>query len=173
MRALSMCCVAVFATIGCQSPASQHQPVEPVYDQSSGKLRELTYDADQDGRPEMKALMDGSEVRTVEVDENGDGQTDRWEYYEQSGQSADARLAPTLVKVERAMRLDGRVTRTEGFVNGNLAWAEEDRDANGRIDRWEKYAGGTLSSLALDTRGSGTPNRLLTYNGDDVQIDEK
>jgi hypothetical protein len=156
-------CVGIGA--GCQSADSQHQGLEPTYDQASGRLRELSYDSDKDGRVDMKAVMDGSRVLKVEVDENNDGRPDRWEYYEPMG------LSPT--RIERSTQRDGKVTRTEGFRNGALAWVEEDRDGDGKVDRWETYVDGALSTLALDSQGRGRPDRVVTYGDGDKWKSEK
>lgn len=167
MRIVLMWCLGACAAVGagCRSVDAPHQGLEPTYDRASGRLRELSYDSDRDGRFDMKAVMDGSRVLRVEVDENGDGRPDRWEYYEPGG------LAPT--RIERSVRHDGRVTRTEGFQDGALAWAQDDRNDDGKVDRWETYADGALSTLAIDTQGRGRPNRLITYGDGDKWKSEK
>ena len=148
---------------GCSSVDSDRK-LQPTYDPASGKLRELSYDSDQDGRFDMKAVMDGNRMLRLEVDENQDGRPDRWEYYEPA--AGGSRESPAPIRIERATHRDGRVTRTEGYQDGALAWVEEDRDADGKIDRWETYVGGALSAFALDTRGRGTPERRITWDED-------
>jgi hypothetical protein len=44
--------------------------------------------------------------------------------------------------------------------------AEEDTTGDGKVDKWETYAAGTLSVLALDTLGTGRPDRRLVYGPD-------
>jgi hypothetical protein len=165
-RVVSTWCLAAFIgiSIGCRLADSSHEGLKPTYDRASGRLRELSYDSDEDGRFDMNAVMDGNRVLKVEVDENQDGRPDRWEYYDSVDRSPGApAVNQTPVRIERATRHDGRVTRTEGFHNGTLAWVEEDRDGDGKVDRWETYVDGALSTLALDTRGRGTPDRRITY----------
>jgi hypothetical protein len=145
---------------GC-SGADRDARVVPVYD-SSGRLTRLSYDSNADGRIDMVASMNGAALRTVEVDEDGDGQTDRWEHYDQG---------PDPARVEQVARRGAVIVRRESFVGGVLAGVEEDRDADGRVDRWETYVGGGLSTLELDTTGAGKPTRRLRYTGDGVAIE--
>jgi hypothetical protein len=156
MRVAVLLALLTAACAGADRDAS----VVPAYD-DSGKLTRLSYDSNADGRIDMVASMDGAAVRVVAVDEDGDGQPDRWEHYD------NARLA----RVERVSRRGPVVVRRESFVGGVMATVEEDRDADGRVDRWETYADGGLSTLELDTTGAGKPTRRLRYTGDGVAIE--
>ena len=163
--------------------ASAKTDVKPEYD-PSGRLKLLTYDRNGDGKIDTWGYMDGSHVVRVEVDEDGDGKVDRWEYHSNSsgssgssGASASSSAAgsrgspntsasggdPTLERIDRATRHDGKISRREYFENGALTRVEEDTDADGKIDKWETYSNGTLVSMAIDTKGRGTPDRRLTY----------
>jgi len=146
--------------------------LKPEYD-SSGTLRKIEYDRNNDGKIDAWGYMDGSRVVRVELDENGDGQVDRWEYHREPTAGAPAAPAPggdrvdrTIERVERATRFDGRVSRTEYFTDGVLSKIEEDTDGDGKMDKWETYTDGSLSVLELDTEGRGTPNRRLIYRPD-------
>lgn len=157
----------------CSGPPLPSTGVEGRYEPGSGKLVSLALDSNRDGRADMTASMDGATVRTVEVDEDHDGLADRWEYYEAAPAAGESNLRsePRLVRIERVLRTAGREIRREGFVDGTLAWAREDRDGDGRPDRWETYANGGLSRVDLDTDGSGTPDRRLRYEGDAMLVE--
>jgi hypothetical protein len=108
--------------------------------------------------------MDGTRIHKLEADENEDGKIDRWEYYPASSLPAGGK--PTPERIERATRMDGRVSRREFFERGSLARIEEDTNGDGAVDKWETYAGGVLSALALDMQHRGTPDRKLIYRPD-------
>lgn len=153
------------------APKRAGQP-SASYD-AAGKLRKLEYDRNKDGKVDTWGYMDGSRVVRIEVDENGDGTVDRWEYHRAAGSGAAANpgspttgVDATVERIERATRLDGKVSRTEFFDKGLLATIEEDTDGDGRVDKWETYAGGSLSVMALDTAKRGTPDRRLVYRPD-------
>jgi hypothetical protein len=161
-RAAMTVAVLLAALVGCRE-APPDGRMQSTYDQT-GKLRQLTYDSDGNGKPDTWAYMDGARVLRVEIDKNEDGIIERWEYY-------DARHA--LEKVEVSTRPDGKVTRTEFYADGALARAEEDADGDGAVDRWETYAHGLVRSVAFDTEGTGHPTRRLVYGSDGqlVQIE--
>ncbi len=172
MRAAVACSLASLLA-ACGGPALPPTGVEGRYEIDSGKLISLVLDSNRDGRADMTASMDGAAVRTVEVDEDYDGLTDRWEHYESAPAAGESnpRPEPRLVRVERAVRKAGRETRREAFVDGTLAWVHEDRDGDGRPDRWETYDNGGLSRLDLDTDGSGKPDRRLRYDADRMLVE--
>jgi EF hand domain-containing protein len=158
--------------------------VKSEYDKS-GRLTRLEYDRNGDGKIDTWGYMDGSRVVRIEVDEDGDGKVDRWEYHRDPKTTNDSNGAtgstaspgatgsastgggdPTLERIERATKHDGKVSRREYFENGLLARVEEDTDGDGKIDKWETYSGGTLAIMAIDTKGRGTPDRRLIYQPD-------
>jgi hypothetical protein len=152
------------AGAGCTRSDGAVVSVVPEYDTDSGALRSLRLDADGDGRSELVASMDGGHVRVVQVDEDGDGSTDRWEYFERAAAGmGEHGSSQRLIRVEHLLRTDG-VVRREAFEQGKLVWAREDRDHDGRDDRWETYRNGALVSVAIDTTGSGRPDRTLRYD---------
>ncbi|HVH55605.1 MAG TPA: hypothetical protein VM791_05100 [Vicinamibacterales bacterium] len=157
--------VATSAGTGCERPSSAagQGRVEPSYDQSTGKLTRLAYDANNDGKHDTWAFMDGAKLTRLEADENQDGRIDRWEFYPDNA-TKGAKQTPE--RIERSTRFDGQVSRREFFENGVMARVEEDTDGNGTIDKWETYSGGALVVLALDTQGHGKPDRRLVYNAE-------
>jgi hypothetical protein len=167
---------------GCGGADSAARRLEPVYDQATGKLKLLKYDANGDGKIDTWSYMDGAAIVRIEVDSDGDGVVDRWEHY-----SADHRLEKvgtsrandgtedswsyagpdgTVARTEISTRRDGKVSRIEHYENELLVSAEEDVDGDGRMDKWETYTDGRLASVAFDTAHRGTPDRRLTYGLD-------
>ena len=68
---------------GCSPPAAPHGDAPHAkYDATSGHLRELAFDATHNGRNNATGFMDGTQVQRIEVDEDEDGQVDRWEFYD-------------------------------------------------------------------------------------------
>lgn len=160
----------------------------PTYDPATGKLIELTHDANGNGRIDTWMEMDGTTPVRARIDRDEDGVLDRWEYYGDRGQ---------LVKVGFSRRgdgrpdawafsgADGRVTRIEisstadersidrwerydpatagGDAPGVLIAADDDTNGDGKPDRWETYERGALSTVAFDENHDGTPDRRLTY----------
>ena len=153
---------------GCSRPAppSEKGP-SPAYDETTGRLKTLSYDANGDGVTETWGYMDGARVIRVEADENQDGTIDRWEYHRQDpGGVSQANPLASIERVERATHHDGKVSRWEFFEKGALSRVEEDTTGDGLVDKWETYSDGTLASLALDSRGVGKPERTLFYRPD-------
>ncbi len=165
--ATSLAGVALLAglSLGCQAaPAKAQGGIEAAYDKATGRLTRLAYDANNNGKHDTWAVMDGARLVSLEADENEDGKIDRWEFYPATATAGGMKQAPE--RIERATHLDGRVSRREFFEAGAMTRVEEDTDGNGAIDKWETYAGGALVLLALDTDGGGKPDRRLVYRPD-------
>jgi hypothetical protein len=153
---------------GCSNPAPGQQAggkeIAAVYD-DRGRLAELRHDTTGDGQIDTRVFMEGPRAVRSEIDENGDGTVDRWEYYEPAPPGATGALV-VLQRVERATRHDGKVSRWEYYENGIFKRVEEDTTADGKVDKWEIYEDGALLSVALDTEGLGRPTRRLLYRSD-------
>ena len=158
----------------------QHQAgIAPVYDEKTGRLQRLNYDADKNGRVDTVSFMDGARIVRIEIDKDEDGRVDRWEYYgadqklEKVGfsragdgvEDAWSYAAPDgrITRIEIATARDGRVTRIEHYRDDIVVRAEEDGDGDGRMDKWEAYESGRLTSVAFDTVHRGKPDRRLVY----------
>lgn len=169
-----------------EAEAAAKKDVQSEYDKG-GRLTRLTYDRNGDGKIDTWGYMDGSRVVRVEVDEDGDGKVDRWEYHRDPKSTSSSNRStgssdspsgsvsaaaspgsgdPTLERIDRATKHDGKISRREYFENGVLTRVEEDTDGDGKIDKWETYSGGTLAIMAIDTKGRGTPDRRLIYQPD-------
>ena len=172
--------------------------VKPSYDQSTGKLAELTSDANGNGRIDTWTDMEGTRPIRSRADRDEDGTLDRWEYYDDRGQllkvgvsrghegrpDAWAFAAPdgTLARIEISSSADEeRIDRWEHFhpalaqsPDGTAlpARVDEDTNSDGRPDKWETYDGAVLKTAAFDENGDGRPDRRLTYNGSTLVLIE-
>jgi hypothetical protein len=165
-------------TAACNS-TPPNQSVSAAYDPASGELRRLTINSTKDGKPNVLSYMEGSKILRIEIDDNEDGKTDRWEYYgpdqklERVGlsRSDDGKedswafhaADGSIERLEISTRRDGTHNRTEFYTKGALTRAEEDTNSDGRIDKWEEYEAGELVSASFDTTGSGKPTTSVNY----------
>ena len=81
-RALSLVLLIALFIGGCNiGQDDANKRIQPVYDRETGKLTLLKYDSKGDGKPDTFSYMDGVVVVRIEIDQDGDGRIDRWEYY--------------------------------------------------------------------------------------------
>ena len=167
----------------CSDPEKERlkQTTIPTYDKTTGRLKELTFDFNKNGKIDTWTEMDGAKPVRARVDLDEDGKLDRWEYYD-----ADAKL----VKVGFSRKDDGKpdawayqnaqgqverveassaydeqkIDRWETYKDGALVSAEEDVDRDGVRDNWETYEAGVIRTAAFDENKDGQPDRRLTYD---------
>jgi hypothetical protein len=153
-------------------PASQG--IQPSYD-NAGRLEQITYDRNHDGKPDAWLKMRGAQVISADLDEDFDGVVDRREFYVDGPVSTgvtSASMLPArteLVRAEQSTRGDGKMNRVEFYEHGKLARVEEDTNADGRVDKWETWSGDLLQTTALDTKGTGRPDRRIVYSADGAE----
>jgi hypothetical protein len=176
--------------IGCSDPEKERlkQTTRATYDQKTGRLKELTYDANKNGRIDTWTEMDGSRPVRARIDRNEDGRIDRWEYYDDQGKlskvgfsraddgtadawaysSADGKIERIEIssthdekKIDRWERYAPSASTRENL--GAPISAEEDTNGDGRPDKWETYEGSALKTAAFDENFDGRPDRRLTY----------
>lgn len=151
-----------------------------AYYDAWGRLDRLAYDSNGDGRPDIIAHHGGGKTpRLIEVDEDFDGRTDRWEDYDKDekllkvgasrkGGAPDVWTYPgpdgQPARKEYDEDVDGRIDRAEVFEGGRLVRAELDADRDGRVDRWQSWQAGRLVAEGLDTDGDGQPDRRIRYD---------
>lgn len=135
----------------------------PIYNKETGKLEQLVSDRNRDGTPDTRAYMDGVIVKYIEIDRNGDGVADRWEYYKPVSEG-NAEVA--IDHAEESNGQTARISRREFFVGGVVRRVEEDTDDDGRPDKWESYEAGVLTRVDLDLLGRGFASQRLVYGGD-------
>lgn len=198
MRTLLLVLVVVGVS-GCADRSRERltADVRPSYDRETGRLKELAYDANGNGRIDAWTEMDGSAPQRSRIDLNEDGKIDRWEIYGADGSlvkvgfsrsddgKADAWVfAGPDGKVHRIeisssgdeQRIDRweyyDATRGGSDGRGALIRAEEDTTQDGRADKWETYERGVLKTVAFDEDGNGRPDRRLTYAASGVLVIE-
>jgi hypothetical protein len=173
----------------CSDAAKRTAAISPSYDKATGRLKELAYDSNRNGRVDTWTEMDGSRPLRSRVDINEDGKIDRWEEYDENGGLAKVGFSRTNNGKPDAWAFsgaDGKVRRIEisstGDSNlidrweyydpaqsgpdgrGALVRAEEDTNHDGRPDKWETYEHGILKTVAFDENGNGRPTRRLIYS---------
>ena len=163
-----------------------------TYDERTGRLKELTSDANGNGRIDTWTEMDGNRPLRSRADRNEDGRIDRWEYYDDSGRlikvgfsrrdngkpdawaepSPSGSISRVLVssvgdekKIDRWETYDPASAGAGPQSAQSLVAVEEDTNGDGRADRWEKYAAGQLQTASFDQNGDGRIDRRLTYQG--------
>ena len=73
--------VGLMVGSGCGTPPDETSRIEGVYDQTTGRLELLKYDANGDGTVDTWSYMDGTRVLRIELDGDQDSRVDVWEYY--------------------------------------------------------------------------------------------
>jgi hypothetical protein len=182
-------CGAALACAACSDSgrARSSDTTRATYDKATGKLKELTYDANHNGKIDTWTEMDGARALRSRIDQDEDGRIDRWEYYDPSGalikvgfsrkqsdtpdawafSGADGQVA----RVESSSTGDeNRIDRREFYENGALARSEADTNGDGRMDQWETYDAGALRTVTMDADFDGRPDRRLTYGPGGVLI---
>jgi len=174
---------------GCNGAATHTATIRPSYDNATGRLKELAYDANGNGSVDTWTEMDGSRPLRSRVDINEDGKIDRWEEYDENGGLAKVGFSRTNNGKPDAWVFsgaDGKVRRIEISSTGDssridrweyydpaqsgpdgrgaLVRAEEDTTHDGKPDKWETYEHGVLKTVAFDENGSGRPTRRLIYS---------
>jgi hypothetical protein len=180
---LSGAMIAVLMAAGC-SKAAGHTPAAS-YDPKTGKLTTLAVDSNRNGKVDTVSHMDGARIVRIEVDQDENGQVDRWDFYgpdkklervgfsRQNDGVMDAvayyQSEGVLTRMEVSTRRDGTFDRIERYVDGRLVEAAEDTDADGRPDKWDQYARSSSTTedvviaTAFDDSKSGRPERRFVY----------
>src|SRR5262245_24893365 len=85
----------------CANPETERlkKTTIPTYDNKTGKLAQLTYDRNKNGKIDTWTDMDGTRALRSRIDLDEDGKIDRWEYYDDKG---------GVVKVGFSRMQDGR-----------------------------------------------------------------
>ena len=166
----------------CSDPdaARAKETTRPTYDKATGKLTQLTYDANKNGTIDTWTDMDGARPLRSRIDRDEDGRIDRWEYYDETGALAKVGFSRrqadkpdawafsgadgTVARVDSSSAGDEtKIDRREFYEGGAMVRAETDSNGDGRTDKWETYESGALKIAAMDENGDGTPDRRLTY----------
>jgi hypothetical protein len=183
MTRLALVVVLVCAACSDAERARLKATTKATYDDRTGRLKELTSDANGNGRIDTWTDMDGNRALRSRQDRNEDGRLDRWEYYDHAGKlvkvgfsrrdngkpdawaepGADGRISRVLVS---STGDEARIDRWESYDSADperIAAVEEDLNGDGKPDKWEKYSGGQLQIAEFDENRDGRPDRRLTY----------
>jgi hypothetical protein len=181
--------IVVVLSVRC-SPANTPQKagISATYDSKTGKLTELAYDSNHDGKVDTWTEMIGNRPVLTRIDRNEDGRIDRWEYYDDrsnlvkvgfsradngqpdawafAGEGGKSRVEISSTSDEH------KIDRWEHYVGETITAAEEDTNGDGIVDKWETYEGGFLKTATFDEDGDGRVDRRLSYaDGALVAID--
>lgn len=177
--------VALLASLAVTSTACDTTVAapRPSYDVATRRLVRLDLPR-ADGRGvQARTYLDGARVFRTEVDLDGSGRVDRWEYFDPRGRlvkvgtsSAGDGVEDTWTyaaddegvrRVEIATARDRRPDRRETYRADRLVAVEEDVNGDGRPDKWEEYADGVLRVVGFDpSYRAGRPLRRVVYDRD-------
>ena len=150
-------------------PTTETSKPTASYDKQNGKLTQLDFDRDGDGRIDTRAYMDGVLVKSIEIDRDGSGKPDRWEYYEPVTNGAAPAGSPdghSVITRAEESNAKGKIDRREFYEGGVITRVEEDTNGDGKTDKWEQYRGGLLAAVDLDLHHRGRPERRFVYRTD-------
>ncbi len=181
---LSVSLLTLVFVMACSNAETERlkETTKASYDKATGRLKELTYDADKNGRIDTWTEMDGAKAVRSRLDRNEDGKIDRWEYYDDNGHllkvgfsrkddgKADAwAYSGPDGRVERidisSVADETKIDRWERYDASGLVAADEDANRDGVADKWETYDAGVLKTAGFDEDADGRPDRRLTYQG--------
>jgi hypothetical protein len=180
---MAACLVLCLCATACTDPEKERlkQTTIPTYDATTGKLKELTYDFNKNGKIDTWTQMDGARPVSARQDLDEDGRMDRWEYYDGSGTLVKVGLSRKdrgtpdtwaypnatgeIERVEVSSSGDEqKIDRWEHYAANVLVKAEEDTNRDGRPDKWETYEHSALRTATFDENHDGVPDRRLTYD---------
>lgn len=141
---------------GVRSQSIEHESCS----ESGHKVEQV--DVNNDGRPDIKRVYDGTHEVCRISDLNRDGKPDMFEYYDAAG---------NLRRREADYDDNGVVNAIEIYENGKLARAELDATSQGRIDTWDTFdSSGKRIKRERDTNGDGRVDQWWTYDGDKITV---
>ena len=157
---LGAAALALLAAHACSDPERDRlkATTKPTYDTASGRLTELTFDANKNGKIDTWTEMDGKRPLRSRIDQNEDGRVDRWEYYDEQGKLVKVGYSASGGEKPDHWAYPDSSGRTERIESSSSADEK-------RIDKWERYANGQLETVEFDENGDGRPDRRLTYRG--------
>ena len=160
--------------------------IQGHYDRQTGKLTQITYDSNKNGKIDTWSYMDGARVFRIEIDKNEDGKIDRWEYYtpdqklEKVGYSRANSGKPDAWAYQGP---DGKIAKIElaavGSVGAELARPEKAAGSVGAqlarpekppIVRTEFYENGVLARAEEDTNADAKIDKWETYRDGSLAI---
>lgn len=147
--------------------------------------REVTYDLNHDGSPDIREIYQGQQIACRETDLNFDGRVDVYRYFENGRQrreemdlDRDGRLdlvsifdpqGESVVREEYDTNYDGRIDVWRYFSGETVQRVERDSDHDGRADVWTHCTNGRASRLEFDVDGDGEPDDNQELSEDEGQ----
>jgi hypothetical protein len=128
--------------------AVTHEPCDIT---SSGTEK---IDANNDGKPDIFIVRDGSREVCRAVDLNFDGVIDAYTYYDASGQ---------LRRREDDYDKDGQIDEISLFKGGQLAEKDQSTTLAKHLDTWEFFQAGVLVRTERDSNGDGIIDQWWEY----------
>lgn len=139
-----------------REPVGEVMPHQECVGRGGGDV--VTMDANRDGQPDIRTVMEGGRPRCREVDANFDGRVDIYRWFDPaSGQT---------LRVEDDYDFDGRIDVVATYENGVIVRDILDTNFDGRTDTWREYRAGQLVELRRDANGDG---RVDTWERYDAQ----
>jgi hypothetical protein len=184
-------CLAAVALLGaasCSGPNADAARVKATtqasYDLETGKLAEITYDKNKNGRIDTWTKMNGTVPVSSRIDTNEDGQLDRWETYGPDGKlvQVDWERPPVPGPDNPNKTFTGKPNATayvtaDGVVERIEYYETSDVTGQKDITRREWYnAAKQLTRAEEDSDGDGLMDRFETYANallSTVEFDEK
>lgn len=165
--------------LSCSSSADK-AGISATYDTNTGKLTELAYDSNHNGKIDTWTEMNGNRAIRTRIDRNEDGKIDRWEYYDDRSKLVKVGFSRSDTGKPDAWAFAGddgktrrieisssgdekKIDRREYYLGETIASAEEDTNHDGTVDKWESYDAGVLKTVSFDENGDGKPDRRLSY----------
>lgn len=172
----------------CSQPTADQARVKATtqasYDLTTGKLSEITYDKNKNGRIDTWTKMNGSIPVSSRMDTNEDGKLDRWETYGPDGKltQVDWERPPVPGPANPNPNYTGKPNATayvnaDGVVERIEYYETSDVTGQKDITRREFYnAAKQLTRAEEDSDGDGLMDRFETYTNailSSVEFDEK
>lgn len=142
---------------GVRSEVIQHEPCD------AGGKQTVAFDTNNDGKPDIQRVMNGSNEVCRITDLDHDGRPDMYEYFDAAGQ---------IRRRESDYDGDGVANLIEYYEAGKLARREIDAASRGRLDTWDFFdpATGKLAKRERDATGSGRVDQWWTYDASGVTV---
>jgi hypothetical protein len=141
------------------------------YDRATGKLSEITFDRNKNGRIDTWTKMDGSRPLSSEIDTDEDGKIDRWEEYGPDGKLVKAMWERPKPPTAKDRTMTGRPDAV-AYIGADglpekieyLEVSELDPTRTLRVVRREFYQGTHILRAEEDTLGDGVMDRFENFD---------
>jgi hypothetical protein len=196
LAALAAMVVVSALPLACSDPDRDRlkATTKATYDPSTGRLTELTFDSNKNGKIDTWTEMEGTRPVRSRLDRDEDGRMDRWEYYDAAGRVtkvgfsrkndgkpdawAYSNGSGRIIRIDVSSGGDEhKIDRWEVYDPqgpagpdgiGPLVQVIQDTNGDGTRDKWERYKDGQVLTAEFDQDGDERPDRRLTYRNADV-----